>query len=140
MVFRVILEDIPEEVVQVTSEGSHGFDEDWIILDSGSDVSLLPSRFQPDSKNTKGYDLRDCQGGALKTTGTKSAELLVVDAEGNEVILKHNFITADVKTGIVSLGRLYKQGWSVLPDESGPMLVSPCSNLRVPVCYRNSFR
>lgn len=135
---RVILEDIPEEVVQVTSEGSHGFDEDWIILDSGSDVSLLPSRFQPDSKNTKGYDLRDCQGGALKTTGTKSAELLVVDAEGNEVILKHNFITADVKTGIVSLGRLYKQGWSVLPDESGPMLVSPCSNLRVPVCYRNS--
>ena len=137
---RVILEEIPEEVDQAIQECNYYYEDDsgWIILDSGSDVSLLPNTFQPDVSDTSGHDLRNCQGGSLKTTGSKSAELLVMDTDGNEALLNHNFITAAVKAGIVSLSQLYKQGWSVIPEEQGPVLVSPCHDLRVPMCYRNN--
>ena len=58
----------------------------------------------------------------VQSSSNNCSELLVVDAEGNEAMLKHNFITADVETGIVSLGRLYQQSWAVFPEDSGPML------------------
>ena len=45
--------------------------EEWIILDSGSDVSLLPARFSVDGNTTAGTSLRNCQGGKLKTRGTR---------------------------------------------------------------------
>ena len=38
-----------------------GLDEEWIILDSGSDVSLLPRKSKTDSGESK-YALQDCQG------------------------------------------------------------------------------
>ena len=51
-----------------------------IILDSGSDVSLLPMSFLADSGNeTSKHNPRDCQGQRLHTTGTKDAELIVSD-------------------------------------------------------------
>ena len=112
---RVVLEELPEECphvvegeVQVAEDGNAEVDEDWIILDSGSDVSLLPNKFQPDLHDSHQHNLRNCQGGSLKTTGSKNAELVVVDSEGDEVLLRHQFITADVKTGLVSLGSLYQ--------------------------------
>ena len=142
---RVVLEELPEECphvvegeVQVAEDGNAEVDEDWIILDSGSDVSLLPNKFQPDLHDSHQHNLRNCQGGSLKTTGSKNAELVVVDSEGDEVLLRHQFITADVKTGLVSLGSLYQQGWSVAPSNNGPMLVSPAGDLKVPVHFRKN--
>ena len=142
---RVVLEELPEECphvvegeVQVAEDGNAEVDEDWIILDSGSDVSLLPNKFQPDLHDSHQHNLRNCQGGSLKTTGSKNAELVVVDSEGDEVLLRHQFITADVKTGLVSLGSLYQQGWSVAPSNNGPMLISPAGDLKVPVHFRKN--
>ncbi len=62
----------------------------------------------------------------------------MVDSEGEEVLLRHQFITADVKTGLVCLGSLYQQGWSVAPSSNGPMLVSPAGDLKVPVHFRRN--
>ena len=46
-------------------------EKSWIILDSGSDVSLLPMSFLADSGNEPNkHNLRDCQGQKLHTTGT----------------------------------------------------------------------
>ena len=78
-----------------------------MILDSGSDVSLLPRRHQRNlDETTLGCKLQNCQGGALEISGTKQAELYVQDREGQGVILQHKFIVGDVQSCIMSLGEL----------------------------------
>ena len=63
-----------------------------IILDSGSDVSLLPMSFLADSGNEPNkHNLRDCQGQRLQTTGTKDAELIVSDICNMQAVLKQQF-------------------------------------------------
>ena len=68
-----------------------------IILDSGSDVSLLPMSFVADSDSTsRERNLRDCQGQKLQTSGTKDAELIFADIFNGQTILKQQFIVGDV--------------------------------------------
>ena len=86
-------------------------DGEWVILDSGSDVSLLPSRFQADgSSGLAPSVLQNCQGGSLHTTGVKKAELVATTLDGEEVLLQHEFIVGNVTSCLVSLGQLYQGG------------------------------
>ena len=60
-----------------------------VILDSGSDVSLLPKRHQRNlDEATLGCRLQNCQGGALEVSGVNHAELHVRDQEGQGVVLQ----------------------------------------------------
>ena len=107
-------------------------------MDSGSDVSLLPARFSVDGNTTAGTSLRNCQGGKLKTRGTRYTDLQVRDVEGEEVLLRHEFIVGDVTTGLVSLGQLYQAGWRI--DGEGNIelfLVDPQDQIKVPVYFKN---
>ena len=62
-------------------------------LDSGSDASLLPESFVPDTiTDDSAYRLKDCQGQKVSVRGLKRAEFLVCDEFGEEVILKQNFV------------------------------------------------
>ena len=100
--------------------------EEWIILDSGSGLSLLPARFSVDGNTTAGTSLRNCQGGKLKTRGTRHTDLQVRDVEGEEVLLHHEFIVGDATTGLVSLGQLYQAGWKIDGEGSGELfLIDP---------------
>ena len=112
-----------------------------IILDSGSDVSLLPESFVPDTlTDDSAYKLKDCQGQKLNVRGLKRAELLLCDEFGDEVILKQNFVVGQVTNGILSLGQLMKRGWT-LPagnSPSGTVLQSPDGSLRLPIAYQGS--
>ena len=120
-----------------------GFAENVVILDSGSDVSLLPLHFgclEDDPVDEKKVQLRDCQGGALRVTGYKNASLVVKDSDGSEAELEHCFLVGEVKNCILSLGQLYQNGWQVKNDERGLYLESPDQTLKVPVFYqRNSL-
>ena len=111
-----------------------------IILDSGSDVSLLPMSFVADSDSTsRDHNLRDCQGQKLQTSGTKDAELIVDDISNGQAILKQQFIVGDVTNCLLSLGQVMKKGWTIgKTDEcdSGIALISPDEQLKVPVEYR----
>ena len=111
-----------------------------IILDSGSDVSLLPMSFLADSGNeTSKHNLRDCQGQRLHTTGTKEAELIVSDIGNMQAVLKQQFIVGDVTNCLLSLGQMLRKGWSISKTdecESGLALISPDEHLKVPVEYR----
>ena len=111
-----------------------------IILDSGSDVSLLPMSFLADSGNTaKEHNLRDCQGQKLHTTGTKDAELIVSDVGNMQAVLKQQFIVGDVTNCLLSLGQMLRKGWSISKTDecgSGLALISPDEQLKVPVEYR----
>ena len=112
-----------------------------IILDSGSDVSLLPESFAPDTlTDDSAYKLKDCQGQKLTVKGLKRAELLLCDEFGEEVLLKQNFVIGQVTNGILSLGQLMKRGWT-LPagnSPSGTVLQSPDGSLRLPIDYQGS--
>ena len=111
--------------------------EEWIILDSGSDVSLLPARFSVDGNTTAGTSLRNCQGGKLKTRGTRYTDLQVRDVEGEEVLLRHEFIVGDVTTGLVSLGQLYQAGWKIDGEGSNELfLIDPQDQIKVPVYFK----
>ena len=63
----------------------------FIILDSGSDVSLLPRSYIPDSSLGATHRLKDCQGNALGVSGTKRAEIVVHDIDETEAVLRQEF-------------------------------------------------
>ena len=116
---------------------------DVVILDSGSDVSLLPLSYGQcgeNNVNPEEVQLRDCQGEHLHVEGYRTVSLVVQDECGEEAELEHSFLIANVKSCILSLGQLYRSGWSVKQHEHGPVLESPDRELRVPVVYqRNSL-
>ena len=115
-------------------------DRDWVILDSGSDVSLLPSRCQPyvDDDKTLG-SLHTCQGGTLQTAGTRKAELVTVTEDDEELLLQREFIVGNVTSCLVSLGQLCQGGWTILKnDNNGDLsLKSPGEEIKIPIKYRN---
>ena len=71
----------------------------------------------------------------------KQASLVVEDEDGSQAELETQFLVAgSIKSAILSLGQLYRAGWSVSQAEHGPVLESPDKTLRVPVFYvRNSL-
>lgn len=75
-------------MVSQTHDDHYGDDTaEWIILDGGSDVSLLRTRFVADEGNVFQHALRDCQGGALAVTGTRFTSLQAQDLSVEDVIL-----------------------------------------------------
>jgi hypothetical protein len=133
----VLVQDVDEGWMHMSSEDG---DSEWVILDSGSDVSLLPARFQADSSLgfTPGT-LQNCQGGSLQTSGVKKAELVATTLDGEEVLLQHDFIVGNVTSCLVSLGQLYQGGWTIHKEQSSGnlSLMSPGDEIRIPIEYRN---
>ena len=133
----VQFEEIPEEeYIHVTTTQDVG-EEEWVILDSGSDVSLLPDRFLADIGSDRSHALRDCQGGELAVMGTRFTDLQVQDVSGESVVLRHQFVVGDVTTSLISLGQLYQLGWRIEEDGNGQLcLKDPSKNVEIPVHYR----
>ena len=60
-----------------------------------------------------------------------------LENESQTVIIQDEFIVASVQNPLVSLGRLFKKGWSFTPmedAEAGVGLLSPDKACLVPVC------
>ena len=132
-----IFDETEVEIIQDVQR-VQGEEEEWIILDSGSDVSLLPSRYATNTKRQRNHQLTDCQGGTLRTRGTRQTDLQVVDSEGEEILLRHEFIIGDVTTGLLSLGQLYQSGWKVDSSDGGQLfLEDPNKQVKIPVHFRN---
>ena len=132
------------DVRMVSNDWCSGESKNVVILDSGSDVSLLPVSCGievggPVDK-TK-VQLRDCQGEQLQVAGVKTASLVVQDEDGSQAELETQFVVSgSVKSCILSLGQLYRGGWSVSQSTNDPMLESPDHTLKVPVFFqRNSL-
>ena len=81
---------------------------------------------------------RNCQGGLLETRGTRFTDLCVRDLNGEEVLLRHEFIVGNVTTGLVSLGQLYQAGWKVSNSGDGKLfLTDPNEEVKIPTHFRN---
>ena len=112
-----------------------------VILDSGSDVSLLPLSYANENIGESNVRLQDCQGTSLRTAGQQDATLVVFDANsGEEVEIHHRFLVRNVHNCILSLGELYKSGWMLKSDGSEQFLISPDQEAKIPAVFqRNSF-
>ena len=80
MIVRSTCDDYAESETQGQST--------FIILDSGSEVSLLPRDCVTGDSTVGGHKLQDCQGNALGVAGTKREEILLKDVEDVEKILR----------------------------------------------------
>ena len=127
-------ENIEDSYVNLTETVNE--DGDWVILDSGSDVSLLPLHFVADKGSNNNHLLRDCQGGSLAVTGTRYTDLRVEDVSGEEVVLRHEFVVGDVTTSLISLGQLYQLGWKIGDSDGQLCLRDPSKKVEIPVHYR----
>ena len=139
----VLFHDVENSWTELPGEASGDDIEcEWVILDSGSDVSLLPFRFRADADSGASMahgTLQNCQGGSIQTTGTKKADLIATTTDGEEVLLQHEFIISDVTSCLVSLGQLYQGGWTICKDELNDRLSlqSPGKEISIPVEYKN---
>ena len=128
----------------------------WIVLDSGADVSLLPFSHGSagvDSGTPKSH-LEDAQGQKLRVGGMRQAELefehVLERDQGCSVT--ESFIVSDVTNILLSFGRLLKIGWQfgeacgddqVLIEQMdlGPcagVLKRPDEQCKIPVYYRKN--
>ena len=134
-VLMVKVDEIPEveEYINLTSQEKE--DGEWVILDSGSDVSLLPKRFLADEGSDRSHALRD---GSLAVMGTRFTDLQVQDVTGESVVLRHQFVVGDVPTSLISLGQLYQLGWRITEAQGSDKLclVDPEKAVEIPVHFR----
>ena len=101
----VVFHDLDNEWMSVPNETIDDAESEWVILDSGSDVSLLPSKYRPDGTSSLAPGaLQNCQGGSLQTSGVRKAELVTTTMDGEEILLQHDFIVGNVTSCLVSLG------------------------------------
>eukprot|EP00434_Breviolum_minutum_P013358 symbB.v1.2.011770.t1/scaffold750.1/size323489/22 len=136
---EVVEEIIEENLVNNIEEMNYNeMEEEVVILDSGSDVSLLPRRHQRNLEgSTLGCRLQNCQGGTLEVAGVKHAELHVQARGGQGAVLQHRFVVGDVQSCIMSLGELYQAGWHIDKDGDELSLLPPDDSMKVPVFYKN---
>ena len=113
------------------------------IIDSGADCSALPMCFAQvgveDDEAMKGLYV-DAQGNPLRTAGVRIAEVQV-----GQLRFKERFIIRDVTMPLIGLGKLYRAGWYVLPDDGGLKLTDgkqgePVSFRKQSLCVRGSIR
>ena len=125
-----------EEYINLTTQDDE--DGEWVILDSDSDVSLLPNRFLADEGSDRSHALRDSQGGSLAVMGTRFTDLQVQDVAGESVVLRHQFVVGDVTASLISLGQLYQLGWRITEAQGTDKLclVDPERAVEIPVHFR----
>ena len=114
---------------------------DAVFLDSESDANVLPKAFASDNISACKHRLRNCEGTPLKTYGTRGTELVVTTLNGDEIVLKQQFVVGEVTRCLLSLGQLHKTGWSLVHRGGhGEQLAlqSPERSVEVPAYYKGS--
>ena len=91
-----------------------------VVVDSGADVSVAPARFRAMGVPADGprIYMKDAQGNHIPNQGQRTLNLKIVSTSGAPVTVKERFEIANVKSFILSLGRLLRSGWC-LGEENG---------------------
>ena len=113
-----------------------------IILDSGSDVTLIPSHMASLGTQVKPQSetyLRDAQGQRISTHDVRDVNFVFHATDGSVVNVKERaFFSETIDTPLISLGKLVKAGWGIEVSSNGsPMLAHP-SGAQVELAFRNN--
>ena len=113
-----------------------------IILDSGADCSALPMSFKHvgvADRAAPGMYV-DAQGNPLRTAGVRIAEVSI-----GQLKFKERFVISDVTMPLISLGKLYRAGWYVVPQGESLQLTDgiqkePVGFRKQSLCVSGSIR
>ena len=114
-----------------------------IILDSGSDVTLIPmhmSGIGTKSQVCPGTYLRDAQGKEITTSDVRDVSFAFETLDGETVTIKERAFFSDrVECPLISFGKLLKTGWGIESSNmSGPPTLSHKSGAKVELAFRNN--
>ena len=104
-----------------------GHDDEWVILDSGADVSLLPQRHRSRGKpiDVPNLQVSDAQGGSLPIRDMRRVLLSTEWDDTTGVVIQEDFVVTNVKSILLSLGKLLKKGWDLERLDPGDAKNSP---------------
>ena len=113
-----------------------------IILDSGSDVTLIPSRMAGAgtkvSPQPETY-LRDAQGKQIKTCDVRDVSFSFQTLDGNILNVKERAYFSDrVESPLISFGNLVKAGWGIQQGPTGSPVLAHPSGACVDIAFRNN--
>ena len=113
-----------------------------IILDSGSDVTLIPM-FMSDvgcqAPQTSETYLRDAQGKRIATSDVRDVSFAFSTVDGEVVNIKERAFFSDrVECPLISFGKLLKSGWGIESPGDGPPVLSHLNGARVELAFRNN--
>ena len=97
---------------------TQGHDDEWVILDSGADLSLLPQRLRSRGKpiDVPNLQVSDAQGGSLPIRDMRRVVLSTEWSDLSGVMIQEDFAVTNVKSILLSLGKLLKKGWHLEKD------------------------
>ena len=113
-----------------------------IVLDSGSDATVLPAFMLSSGMGTpspvQASELRDAQGNSIGVSEVRDILFELTTQGGKCVRIKDRAHFSDVvENPIISYGKLLRRGWGILPSEDGRFLVHS-SGHQIPVQFRNN--
>ena len=113
-------------------------DEVEIILDSGSDATVLPLVYAKSGHGVASdAKLRDAQGGHIQTFGCREIQFELESDDGSLLVLKDKgHVSASVEQPLISYGRLLKRGWVITLVDGAPKLMHLKTGSSVPVSFR----
>ena len=125
--------------VQV-ADGSVFEEEVTIILDSGSDATVLPLIYSNVGVDAgQGAQLWDAQGGKMPTYGCLELCVEFLGEGGEHVIIKDKgHLSAGVSQPLISYGRLLRRGWTIaIGEDNKPKLVHLKKGASIPIDFKN---
>eukprot|EP00435_Cladocopium_sp_Y103_P043190 s470_g12.t1 len=110
-----------------------------IILDSGSDATVLPYVYVETGKDTNNLSpLWDAQGQKIPTQGCREVQIGLRGEEAEHITIKdRGHISQHLSQPLISYGRFLKRGWCIGLENDFPKLVHGATGF--PICLRPSL-
>ena len=98
---------------QEGSEEERDEEKARILIDSGADAAVFPTRWAAAGEEVFGHHhrLQDAQGSHIPTSGVRDVEVELMAADGRPVIFRERVVLSDkVSQPILCYGKLFQQG------------------------------
>ena len=125
---------------QVVRAVVHEMFDTSIVIDSGSDPTVIPLAFESCGLPIQERgSIQDCQGNKIPTAGMREFHFVLRDVNGRTVVLKdYGFLSEHVSGPLISYGHLFRNGWDICrQDDGSPMLKHSGTGVCLAMDFRN---
>ena len=125
---------------QVVRAVSHDPFSTSIVIDSGSDATVVPTAFADCGLPIQEIgSIQDCQGRKIPTAGMREFHFVMQDVCGRTIVLKdYGFLSEQVSGPLISYGHLFRNGWDIgRRDDGSPMLKHADTGICLAMDFKN---
>ena len=125
---------------QIVREVLHEMFDTSIVIDSGSDATVIPLAFESCGLPIQERgSIQDCQSNKIPTAGMREFHFVLRDVNGRTVVLKdYGFLSEHVSGPSISYGHLFRNGWDICrQDDGSPMLKHSGTGVCLAMDFRN---